>query len=266
MGPKEMADILAHMKDAEAVAVLRKLSKKSRSDVIAHLPKRERTVYPFLLRFSKDVAGGWMRADILRVHPKDSVAKIRSSLKSHDGYSEHIIVETEDGIFFGVIPLSALIHAPRNARAEDITTGAETVVTETSSEDLARIFTTYNPEVVVVLDEGKVLGIVTREEAIPLLEKEHEEDLAKIFSMRGVEHVWTPLGKAVKNRTPWLIINLFTEFIAASVVNIFDSTIKTMALLAVFMLIVPGDAGNATTQTMAIVVRGLATGELDRAD
>ncbi len=260
IGSKEMADILAHMKDAEAVAVLRKLSKKSRRKVIANLPKREKTVYSFLLRFSKDVAGGWMRADVQRVHPKDSVAKIRKVLKEHNGYAEHIIVETEDGIFFGIIPITALLHAPRNARAEDIAIGSETVETETSSEDLARIFTTYNPEIVVVLDEGKVLGVVTREEAIPLLEKEHEEDLAKIFSMRGVDHVWTPLRKAVKNRTPWLIINLFTAFLAASVVNIFEGTLRTFTLLAVFMPIVPGEAGNATTQMRAIVVRGAGNG------
>ena len=264
VGVKRFADILAHMKDTEAVQILRRLPREKRDEILDTLPKREKTVYSFLLRYSKDVAGGWMRTDILRIMPRESVTSMRRKLKEHDGYAKHIIVETDDGIFFGVIPVEIILHAPRNARAEDLAVGAETIDVDSDSEDLARMFTQSNPEIVIVLDEGKVLGVVTPQEAISLLEKEHAEDVAKIFSMRGVEHVWTPIWKAIKNRTPWLVINLFTEFIAASVVNIFDSTIKTMALLAVFMPIVPGDAGNATTQTMAIVVRGLATGELDK--
>jgi len=264
IGPKRFAYILAHMKDTEAVRILRRMSKEQQAEIIKNLPKRENTVYSFLLHYSKDVAGGWMRADVLRVKPKESVQSIRRKLRGWDGYSKHIIVETEDGVFFGVIPLEILLSAPRTARAEDLAIGAETVDIDTDSEEVARLFTQYSPEIVVVLDDGKVLGIITAQEAIHLMEKEHAEDLAKIFSMRGIEHVWTPVRKAVKNRTPWLIINLFTAFLAASVVNIFESTIQTFALLAVFMPIVPGEAGNATTQTMAIVVRGLATGELDK--
>ncbi len=264
IGTKQFANILVHMKDTEAVQILRRLPREKRDEILDELPKRERTVYSFLLRYSKDVAGGWMRTDVLRAKPRESLASIRKKIKEHDGYSKHVIVETEDHVFFGVVPVEMILHAPRNARAEDLAVGAETIEVDASSEDLARMFTQANPEIVVVIDEGKVLGVVTAQEAISLLEKEHAEDVAKIFSMRGVEHVWTPIWKAIKNRTPWLVINLFTEFIAASVVNIFDSTIKTMALLAVFMPIVPGDAGNATTQTMAIVVRGLATGELDK--
>ena len=264
LGTKKFADFLAHMRDHNAVKILRRLPRPKRDEIMAALPKRERTVYGFLLRFSKDVAGGWMRTDILRARPEESTMAIKRKLRQHDGYAKNIIVETDDGVFFGVIPVDILLHAPRNAKAEDLAMGAETIDVDSDSEDLARMFETYTPEVVVVLDDGRVLGVVTPREAIQLIRKEHEEDLAKIFSMRGVEHVWTPVWKAIKNRTPWLVINLFTEFIAASVVNIFDSTIKTMALLAVFMPIVPGDAGNATTQTMAIVVRGLATGELDK--
>ena len=264
IGPKRFADILAHMKDAEAVRILRKIGKEKRAEIIKNLPKREKTVYSFLLHYSKDVAGGWMRVDVLRVKPKESALAIRKELKKWDGYSRHIIVETEGGVFFGVIPVEMLLSAPRTARAEDLAIDAETVDIDTDSEEVARLFTQYSPEIAVVLDDGKVLGIITAQEAIHLIEKEHAEDVAKIFSMREIEHVWTPVRKAIKNRTPWLIVNLFTAFLAASVVSIFETTIRTFALLAVFMPIVPGEAGNATTQTMAIVVRGLATGELDK--
>lgn len=264
LGPKKFADFLAHMKDHDAVKVLRRLPRELRTEIMAALPKREKTVYGFLLRFSKDVAGGWIRSDVLRVKPGESVTGIKRKLREWDGYAKHVIVETEDGVFFGVIPVEMLLHVPRRARAEDLAVGAETIDVDADSEELARMFETYAPEIVVVLDDGKVMGIVTPEDAIPLIRKEHEEDLAKIFSMRGVEHVWTSVRRAIRNRTPWLVINLFTAFIAASVVNIFESTIQNLALLAVFMPIVPGEAGNATTQTMAIVVRGLATGELDK--
>ena len=264
LGIKDFVNILVHLKDQEAVRILRRMGKQSREEVMEHLPERERMVYSFILNFSKDSVGGWTRVDFPRAKVGERVWQVRERLKEWDGYKDYVVVETENGTLVGVVPLSSLLGAKRTEKIEDLAVGAETIDIDADSEELARLFIQLNPDVVVAVDDGKVMGIVTREEAIPLLEKEHEEDIAKMFSVQGIEHVWTPLRKALKNRAPWLVINLFTAFLAAGVVNIFENTLKNFVLLAVFMPIVPGEAGNATTQTMAIIVRGLATGDLDR--
>ncbi len=264
LGTKRFVELLVHLKDIEAVKILRKLSKDEREELLEKLPDRERLVYSFLLNFSKDSAGGWARTDVLHVKVGSRVGDVIKELKNWDGLKDVVVVEDENGTFIGIVTAEKLIESRKNERIENIAEGTETVEVDDPSEEVAKLFTVYNPPVIVVTDRGKAVGVVTREQAIPLLVKEHEEDIAKMFAVKGIEHVWTPIKKAIRNRTPWLVINLFTEFIAASVVNIFDSVIKTMALLAVFMPIVPGDAGNATTQTMAIMVRALATGELDR--
>lgn len=264
LGTKKFVEILVHLKDVEAVKLLRKLNKEEREELLEKLPERERLVYSFLLNFSKDSAGGWARTDVLHVKVGERVGDVVKELKKWNGLKDVVVVEDEKGTFVGIVTAEKLIESRKNERIENVAIGAETVEVDDPSEEVAKLFTLYNPPVIVVTDRGKAVGVITREQAVPLLVKEHEEDIAKMFAVKGIEHVWTPIRKAIKNRTPWLIINLFTEFIAASVVNVFDSVIKTMALLAVFMPIVPGDAGNATTQTMAIMVRALATGELDR--
>ena len=109
-----------------------------------------------------------------------------------------------------------------------------------------------------VLDGKKLMGIISYNTAIEILEEERIEDMFKLLYLSGEEKITDPISKSIKNRTPWLIINLFTAFLNSLVINPFKDVIKSLILFAIFLPIVAGEAGNATTQTMTITIRSLA--------
>ena len=125
----------------------------------------------------------------------------------------------------------------------------------------------YNILAIPVVDEeNKLVGVITVDDVIDVLKDEATEDLYRLAGVSGDERVETPAWEALKKRLPWLGVNLGTAFLAASVVAAFEHTISRATALAVFMPIVAGMGGNAGTQTLTVIVRGLALGELSWAN
>jgi magnesium transporter len=121
----------------------------------------------------------------------------------------------------------------------------------------------YNLLAVPVVDEeNKLVGVITVDDVIDVIKDEATEDLLRMAGVSSDERVATPAFEALRKRLPWLGVNLVTAFLAASVVALFEGTIARVTALAVFMPIVAGMGGNAGTQTLTVVVRGLALGEL----
>ena len=114
----------------------------------------------------------------------------------------------------------------------------------------------------VVDEENKLVGVVTVDDVIDVIKDEATEDLLRLAGVSGDERVTTPASEAFRKRLPWLLANLVTAFVAASVVALFEGTIQQVTALAIFMPIVAGMGGNAGTQTLTVIVRGLALGEL----
>jgi magnesium transporter len=134
---------------------------------------------------------------------------------------------------------------------------------DTDQEEVARQVASYNLLAVPVVDEeNKLVGVVTVDDVIDVIKDEATEDLLRLAGVSGDERVTTPPGEAFRKRLPWLLANLVTAFVAASVVALFEGTIRQVTALAIFMPIVAGMGGNAGTQTLTVIVRGLALGEL----
>ena len=144
-----------------------------------------------------------------------------------------------------------------------MTTDLTSVRTGTDQEEVARLVASYNLLAVPVVDEeSKLVGIVTVDDVIDVIKDEASEDLLRLAGVSGDERIATPAFEAIRKRLPWLGVNLGTAFLAASVVSLFEGTIQQVTALAVFMPIVAGMGGNAATQTLTVIVRGLALGEL----
>jgi magnesium transporter len=121
----------------------------------------------------------------------------------------------------------------------------------------------YNLLAIPVVEEGnKLVGIITVDVVIDVIKDEATEDMFRLAGVSSDEHVFTPAAQSLKMRMPWLIVNLATAFLAAGVVGLFQHTISTWIALAVFMSVPAGMGGNAATQTLAVIVRGIALGEL----
>jgi magnesium transporter len=131
-------------------------------------------------------------------------------------------------------------------------------------EEVARLVASYNLLAIPVVDESnKLVGVITVDDVIDVLKDEATEDLYRMAGVSSDERVFTPPAESVRKRLPWLAVNLATAFLAASVVALFQGTISQVVELAVFMPIVAGMGGNAATQTLTVIVRGIALGELN---
>ncbi len=130
-------------------------------------------------------------------------------------------------------------------------------------EEVARQVAAYNLLAIPVTDEeNKLVGIITVDDVIDVIKDEATEDIYRLAGVSGDERAFTPAGESLRKRLPWLAINLATAFLATVVVAIFESTIDQLAAVAIFMPVVAGMGGNAGTQTLTVIVRGIALGEL----
>jgi magnesium transporter len=160
-----------------------------------------------------------------------------------------------------------LLVSPETPLKRIMTADVTSVRVDTDQEEVARQVASYNLLAVPVVDEeNKLAGVVTVDDVIDVIKDEATEDLLRLAGVSGDERIATPAGEAIRKRLPWLGVNLVTAFLAASVVALFESTIEQVTALAVFMPIVAGMGGNAATQTLTVIVRGLALGELSFAN
>jgi magnesium transporter len=134
---------------------------------------------------------------------------------------------------------------------------------DTDQEDVARQVASYNLLAIPVVDEeNKLVGVITVDDVIDVIKEEATEDIMHLAGVSGDERAFTPAAESLRKRLPWLGVNLVTAFLAATVVALFEGTIAQITALAVFMPIVAGMGGNAATQTLTVIVRGIALGEL----
>jgi len=164
----------------------------------------------------------------------------------------------------GVVSLRRLLLvAPDTPLKRIMTTDLISVRADMDQEEVARLVASYNLLAIPVVDEeNKLVGVITVDDVIDVIKDEATEDIYRLAGVSSDERVFTPTSESLRKRLPWLLINLVTAFLAAGVVKLFEGTLAAWLALAVFMPIVPGMGGNAATQTLTVIVRGLALGEL----
>ena len=144
-----------------------------------------------------------------------------------------------------------------------MTTDLISVRVDMDQEEVARQVASYNLLAIPVVDEeNKLVGVITVDDVIDVIKDEATEDVYRLAGVASDDRVFTPRRESLRKRLPWLIVNLATAFLAASVVALFEGTIGAWPSLAVFMPVVAGMGGNAATQTLTVIVRGIALGEL----
>jgi magnesium transporter len=164
----------------------------------------------------------------------------------------------------GVVSLRRLLLVPPPTPLKRImTTDIISVRVDTDQEEVARQVASYNLLAIPVVDEeNKLVGVITVDDVIDVIKDEATEDVYRLAGVAGDDRVFARPIESLRKRVPWLQVNLVTAFIASSVVALFEGTIKNATSLAVFMPVVAGMGGNAATQTLTVIVRGIALGEL----
>ena len=164
----------------------------------------------------------------------------------------------------GVVSLRRLLLvAPDTPLKRIMTTDLISVRADMDQEEVARLVASYNLLAIPVVDEeNKLVGVITVDDVIDVIKDEATEDVYRLAGVSGDDRVFTPAKESLRKRLPWLLVNLATAFLAASVVGLFKSTIDKVVALAIYMPVVAGMGGNAATQTLTVIVRGIALGEL----
>ncbi len=224
-----------------------------------------------LLVHEDESAGGLMTRGYVALHKDMTVGEAMNFLRlSQPGAEEayYLYVLDAQNRLQGIVNLRQLVVSSPDTRIEDAMTREVIAVRpDTDQEEAARLLQRYRLRAMPVVDESGVLsGIITSDDIIDVIAEEATEDIYQIVGLPADESVYAPLWESVRRRLPWLLINLITAFAGIAVVAAFQGTIEKAAALAVFMPVVAGQGGNAGIQTITIIVRGIAVGEIELQD
>ncbi len=262
---KEIIEVLHFLDPDEITDVLQNLKESKRKKILEKLETEIKDKVEFLLKFEPKSAAGLMSLDYIEVSKRETIKGVYKQVEEHirkTGKTPLILV-IDDGKLIGEVPLHKLMIS-KSAYVKDCIVPIPTVKYDLKQEECIKTFREHSHEKVAVVDEDdSVIGIIYAKDLLSVIEREATEDLYGFAGVKEEEDVLDPTMTKVKYRYKWLIINLATAFLAASVVGLFRGTISKIVLLAVYMPIVAGMGGNAGTQTLAVVVRGLVLKEID---
>jgi magnesium transporter len=278
LGPEKGAQLLA-LRSAEEIA---RLTQEIASDdavaLIDHLPDELSTVVLELIRpkpgggvgelleYEERTAGRLMNPNVFAL-PEDltageSITQLQNARDVEMVFYLYVVDERRHLV--GVVSLRRLLLVPPDTPLQRImTTDIYSARVDTDQEEVARMVASYNLLAIPVVDaENKLAGVITVDDVIDVIKDEATEDVFRLAGVSKEDGVLTPPSESIRRRLPWLGVNLVTAFLAASVVGLFSNTIDQVVALAALMPIVAGMGGNAATQTLAVIVRGLALGEV----
>ncbi|MFR3910696.1 MAG: magnesium transporter [Clostridium paraputrificum] len=257
MSSDELTDLVGALDEEETRSVLKKINEEDRKDVYK------------LLSYEPDTAGGIMATEFVSIRENKTIEKTLKYLQKEAPDAEsayYLYVINKENVLKGVVSLRDIVCNDFDTKISEITnTNVISVPYYMDQEEVAIKFEKYGFMTMPVVDENnKILGIVTVDDIVEVMQEETTEDIHRLGGVDEEEKVDGSLRDSIKSRLPWLIVNLITAILAASVVGAFEGTISQVVTLATFMPIVAGMGGNAGTQSLTIVVRGIALGELDK--
>jgi magnesium transporter len=267
LSPKQIAELLGEMADDDATLLASRLEDPLASQVFAEMEAEPAADVRELLEHEEQTAGRIMTRDFFALDEDLTVAEAIAALQRRSEEFEmvlYVYVVDKRNHLVGVVSLRQLLITPPSTQLKRIMSpNVISARTTTDQEEVARLVAEYNLLAIPILDdEDKLVGIVTVDDALDVAQEEVAEDLMALAGVATEEHVSTSASRSLKLRVPWLLVNLATAFLASYVVSRFEKQIGEKPSLAVLMPIVAGMGGNAATQTLTVIIRGMAIGEL----
>ncbi|WP_416327640.1 magnesium transporter [[Eubacterium] hominis] len=256
MSSDEITDLIGELEEAEADEVLNKMDREDRDDV-----KK-------LLEFEPDTAGGIMKTEYIRIFAKNTVKDTLEFLQKNtdEETTYYLYVVDKENVLKGVVSLRDIVTSSFDTPMLSITNpNVISLRYDEDQEQVAHTFEKYGFILMPVVDEEhRMLGVIEFDDIMDVIQEENTEDIHHLGGVNSEERVDSTLKESFSSRIPWLIVNLFTAVLAAATVSMFEATISKVVALATIMPIVTGMGGNAGTQSLTIVVRGLSLGQLTK--
>ncbi len=257
--------LLENLDPDEGTDLLQLLSKKQQTVLIAQLNDNLQKNISLLLEFDAKTAAGLMSLDYVQVDDTEKIEDIVLQVKKHENKTGRLptILILKDGKLSGHLPGHKLVFAKPRDLASTYNKKIPSVNYLANFKEVLDIFRDNPHQKVVVIGQHKnILGVIYSDDVLQLIQDQSGSSLYGFAGVNQEETAFDSVKKKVKSRYKWLMINLFTTFMAASTVRLFEDTIAANVLFAVYMPIVAGMGGNAGTQTLAVMVRSLSTSDI----
>ena len=263
---RQVADIASELDTDDAVAIIEDMEPEDQREVLRAMEPDDRAAIEEALSYPEESAGRLMQRDLIAVPEHWTVGDALDYLRRDDGLTTdfwEIYVVDPAHRPVGTCMLSWVLRAPRSVAVADVMQREQTLIpVDMDQEEVALRFQKYALISAAVVDgAGRLVGMITVDDVVHIIQQEAGEDTL-LLSGAGEGDINEPIRLTVRTRLTWLVVNLATAMLAASVVGLFQGAIARYAVLAVLMPIVSGMGGNAGTQTLAVVVRAIATNQL----
>ena len=262
--PGRLAQWLQEMPSDDAAALIDELPEQISDAVLEQM--RASGAVENLLEYAEQTAGRIMNPTVFALSEELTAGEAIQALQGSREVEMvfYLYVVDERRHLVGVVSLRRLLLvSPETPLRRIMTTDLISARVDIDQEEVAQHVANYNLLAIPVVDEeNKLAGIITVDDVIDIIKDEATEDIYRLAGVSGDEHVFSPASESVRKRLPWLAVNLITATMAAFVVRAFQATIDEVVVLAVFMTIVASMGGNAATQALTVIVRGIALGEL----
>ena len=264
-----LAEAVRDMDSDDVVDLVEDLEGPEREAVLAALDESDRIAVEQSLNHPEHSAGRLMQSEVVTAPEHWTVGEAIDFLRAEDWLPAqfyHVVLVDPRRHPVGHVTLGRLLSSQRSTRLADITEDSFRTIGVLEDEgDVAYLFNQYHLISTPVVDaDGRLVGVITIDDAMNVLDEEHEEDVLRLAGVGEDSHVSDTAMQTARQRLPWLVANLFTASLSAMVITMFENTIAALVTLAALMPIVASTGGIAGTQSLAVAVRGLATRDLNK--
>jgi magnesium transporter len=268
LSPDTIVRLLKNLESDDAITILENVDEKDKNTILSSLPPKDRFALLESLSYPEDTAARIMQREFTAVPSNWSVGQTIDYLRENkdlpDEFLEIFIID-EGFKPIGTVPSSKVLTTSREAKMLSIMSESQLLIpVDMDKEEVGNVFENYNLNSAAVVDKSnKLVGMIMYDDVLTVLKEEAEEDALRLAGV-GDEEITDGVFRKTRRRFNWLLLNLFTAFLATWVISLFGATIEQMVVLAFLMPIVASMGGNAGMQTLAVTVRTLATNDLTK--
>ena len=263
-----IVNILKNLESDDAIKVLENVDEKDKNTILGSLPPKDRFALLESLSYPEDTAARIMQREFTAIPSNWSVGQTIDYLRENKDLPEEfleIFIVDQEFKPIGTVPSSKVLRTPRENKMMSIMSESQLLIpVDMDKEEVGNLFENYNLSSAAVIDKtNKLVGMIAYDDVLTVLKEEAEEDTLRLAGV-GDEEITDGVITKTKRRFNWLLLNLFTAFLATYCISLFGATIEQMVVLAFLMPIVASMGGNAGMQTLAVTVRSLATQDLTK--
>lgn len=271
MGTEELVAATANLDIDDLADLIAELPEAVNREVLRSLDASDRLRLQSVLSYDEDSAGGLMNPDTLTVRPDVTVEVVLRYLRMRGELpsgTDVVFVVRRNGEYLGTLPLISLLTASPESNVSDIMKTANPAIdANMDAAQVAMLFEHYDLISAAVIDgQGRLIGQINVDDVVDVIREEASHSVLSMAGLDEDDDMFAPIGTSARRRSLWLGVNLATAFLAAWVAGLFEATLEQVVILAILMPVVPSMGGIAGTQTLILITRGMALGQIERAN